>query len=168
MEVFPRHHDPGAGQASLWGLEGWEAPLVLLRGAPRGTIGTGRAPFLAPTVASEGAALTLPALGQNPATETLYNSDGTLQHAKLHALSRTWSHAVTGFPGHVHQRFDAATGRFNLTVSRPPPSHESSPSPPPTPASHPAPAVLPRSTSRARTFRRPLSSTSAPGTTPRA
>jgi hypothetical protein len=36
---------------------------------------------------------------QNPATETLYNADGSLQTIKVTALARTFAPAIAGDPG---------------------------------------------------------------------
>lgn len=44
---------------------------------------------------------------QNPATETLYNDDGSLQTIKLRALSRTYAPFIAARPGTASMRFNA-------------------------------------------------------------
>eukprot|EP00499_Haloplacidia_sp_CaronLabIsolate_P008816 CAMPEP_0196780524 /NCGR_PEP_ID=MMETSP1104-20130614/7941_1 /TAXON_ID=33652 /ORGANISM="Cafeteria sp., Strain Caron Lab Isolate" /LENGTH=527 /DNA_ID=CAMNT_0042150735 /DNA_START=6 /DNA_END=1589 /DNA_ORIENTATION=- len=54
---------------------------------------------------------------QNPATETLYNEDGSLQLVKLKALSRPYAPAVAAQPGSVTSAFDTATGVYTLAYT---------------------------------------------------
>ena len=53
----------------------------------------------------------------NPATETLYNGDGSLQLAKLAALSRTYAQAIAGVPTTITQQYDAASSAFTLSFT---------------------------------------------------
>ena len=42
---------------------------------------------------------------QDPVSETLYNEDGTVQMAKLKALSRTYAQKIAGKPATIEMRF---------------------------------------------------------------
>ena len=52
---------------------------------------------------------------QNPATETFFYDDGTLQTAKVKALARTYAPAIAGDP--TAMNFDADSGSFELTFA---------------------------------------------------
>jgi len=47
--------------------------------------------------------------------ESFYNADGTLQDAKIKALTRTYAPVIAGAPGSM--RFDIVTGAFRLTYA---------------------------------------------------
>jgi endoglycosylceramidase len=52
---------------------------------------------------------------QNPATETLYNADGTLQTFKVSALSRTYAQVIAGVPGSITMSYNSTTFAFSLS-----------------------------------------------------
>lgn len=54
---------------------------------------------------------------QNPASESLYNDDGSLQMLKLAALSRSYPQAVPASPGTLRSHFDWASPQRTLTIT---------------------------------------------------
>ena len=58
---------------------------------------------------------------QNKATETFFNEDGSLQSAKVRALSRTYAPSVaTAEPASVRVRFDSESSNFQLSYNASP------------------------------------------------
>lgn len=54
---------------------------------------------------------------QNPATETLYNPDGSLQVDKLSALSRTYAQAIAGVPSSISMAYNTTSYAFTLSYT---------------------------------------------------